>query len=93
MYGLTELAPDRTTGRMDVRGDSEVEHVGWSGDRTRGLMDMLIDCCTNGAEADAELAANERMDGWMYGWIAARRADVGPTRRHKILEEDWTVKF
>ena len=67
MYGLTELAPDRTTGRMDVRGDTEVEHGGRAGERTRGRMDMWIDGSTNGAEADAELAANERMDGWMYG--------------------------
>ena len=67
MYGLTELAPDRTTGRMDVRGDTEVEHGGRAGDRTRGRMDMWIDGSTNGAEADAELAANERIDGWMYG--------------------------
>ena len=35
MYGLTELAPDRSTGRMDVRGDTEVEHGGRAGDRTR----------------------------------------------------------
>ena len=66
-YGLTGLAPDRTTGQMDVRGDTEVEHGGRAGDRTRGRMDMWIDGFTNGAEADAELAANERRDGWMYG--------------------------
>ena len=63
MYGLTELAPDRTTGRMDGRGDTELEHGGRAGDRTRGRMDMSIEGSTNGAEADAELAANERMDG------------------------------
>ena len=30
---------------------------------------MWIDGSTNGAEADAELAANERMDGGMDGWM------------------------
>ena len=53
MYGLTALAPDRTTGQMDVRGDTEVEHGGRAGDRTRGRMDMWIDGSTNGAVAES----------------------------------------
>ena len=36
MYGLTELAPDRTTGQMDVRGDTEVEHGGRAGEKNVG---------------------------------------------------------
>ena len=66
MYGLTDLAPARTTGRMDVRGDTELEDGGRAGNRTRGRRDMWIEGSTNGAEADAELAANQRIDGWTY---------------------------
>ena len=47
--------------------DSEVEHGGRASDRMRGRMDMWIDGSSNGAEAVTERAANERMDGWMYG--------------------------
>ena len=67
MYGLTELAPDRTTWQMDVRGDTEVEHGGRASDpaRTDG---HGIDGSRNEAEADTERAANERMNGWMDGW-------------------------